>query len=78
MELHCAINKNWTFTVHLLVLFISNMQECNPPKLHDIKCIIRVLKPGHFEVATQGHYLITTARHRSVLVTIALVARLAL
>ena len=35
--------------------YIINMQECNPPKLQVTNCI-RVLKTGHFEVATQGHH----------------------
>ena len=28
MYSYCAFNKNWKFTVHLLVSFVSNMRGC--------------------------------------------------
>jgi len=55
----CEI-KAWKYSI--------NMQECNPPKIQVTKSI-SLLKPGHFEVATtQGHYIITITKNRSVLI----------
>ena len=38
MQNYCAINKNWKFTVHLLVPFISNLRDARSynPKKHNL------------------------------------------
>ena len=54
MYSHCAINKNWKFTVHLLVSSISNLRDAQSynPKVTSLSIFARPTEKGNEQGTT--------------------------